>query len=249
MSSSFNLLYLTSSFDFLAYEPMFFSYDFTTSLISSTTSDAANFMSINNVDLVVQALNANPRLSLVTALDLPEIATNSAVEGVFSHEKVFPDLPADYEYLDVEVRRRHKKYPHLTAEEVYERMISPGSDGIEMALRLADEEDSLPIDYSNLFTHNGEVIDVTKLSHQEVINLSMQVEDIAKFEALEHIRSTYICSSPNVKLYYPEPFIASPSFTHNDIGFIHILQYQFWLWFLFIFLIVFFFVSFLCVVR
>ena len=249
MSSSFNLLYLTSSFDFLAYEPMFFSYDFTTSLISSTTSDMANFTAINNVDLVVQALNANPRLSLVTALDLPEIATNSAVEGVFSHEKVFPDLPADYEYLDVEVRRRHKKYPHLTAEEVYERMISPGSDGIEMALRLADEEDSLPIDYSNLFTHNGEVIDVTKLSHQEVINLSMQVEDIAKFEALEHIRSTYICSSPNVKLYYPEPFIASPSFTHNDIGFIHILQYQFWLWFLFIFLIVFFFVSFLCVVR
>ena len=171
------------------------------------------------------------------------------VEGVFSTEKAFPDLPSDFNYLDIEVRRRHKKYPHLTVQEVYDRMISPGSDGIEMALRLADEEDSIPINYSNLFSHNGEVIDVTKLSHKEVINLATTCEDIGQFEALEHIRSTYICSAPNVKLYYPEPFIASPSFTHNDIGFIHILQYQFWLWFLFIFLIVFFFISFLCVVR
>jgi len=149
------------------------------------------------------------------------------VEGVFSTEKAFPDLPSDFSYLDIEVRRRHKKYPHLTVQEVYDRMISPGSDGIEMALRLADEEDSIPINYSNLFSHNGEVIDVTKLSHKEVINLATTCEDIGQFEALEHIRSTYICSAPNVKLYYPEPFIASPSFTHNDIGFIHILQYQF----------------------
>ena len=171
------------------------------------------------MDLTLQLLATNTNLS--------SNVIPSVTEGVFSTERVFPDLPAEFEYLDVEVRRRHKKYPHLTAEEVYERMISPGSDGMEMALRLAEEEDSLPIDYSNLFTHNGEVIDVTKLSHKEVINLSMTVEDISKFESLEHIRSTYICSSPNVKLYYPEPFIASPSFTHNDIGFIHILQYQF----------------------
>jgi len=31
---------------------------------------------------------------------------------------------------------------------------------------------------------------------------------------------------PEVKLYYPEPFIASPSFVHEELWFIHILHYQ-----------------------
>lgn len=33
-------------------------------------------------------------------------------------------------------------------------------------------------------------------------------------------------ATPDVKLYYPEPFIASPSFVHEDLWFIHILHYQ-----------------------
>jgi len=90
---------------------------------------------------------------------------------------------------------------------------------------------------------------VSKLTTQELFNLQSKVDDVDKFESLEHVRSVFYSSTPNVKLYYPEPFIASPSFIHNDIGFLHILQYQFWLWFLFIFLICFFFISFLCVVR
>ena len=36
-------------------------------------------------------------------------------------------------------------------------------------------------------------------------------------------------STPDVKLFYPEPFIASPSFVHEDVWFLHILQYQHWL--------------------
>jgi hypothetical protein len=40
-------------------------------------------------------------------------------------------------------------------------------------------------------------------------------------EALQEVEST-----PDVKLYYPEPFIASPSFVHEDLWFIHILHYQ-----------------------
>jgi excinuclease UvrABC helicase subunit UvrB len=106
-------------------------------------------------------------------------------------------------------------------------MNSLGSDGINMALDLAKEEDQASVDYSNLYTHKGEAIDVTKLSHKDIFNLATQVDDITKFESLEHIRSTYIGTAPNVKLYYAEPFIASPSFMHNDIGFLHILQYQF----------------------
>jgi hypothetical protein len=34
-------------------------------------------------------------------------------------------------------------------------------------------------------------------------------------------------SLPEVKLYYPEPFIASPSFNHEEIWFIHILHYNY----------------------
>jgi hypothetical protein len=56
-------------------------------------------------------------------------------------------------------------------------------------------------------------------------------------------------STPDFKLYYPEPFIASPSFIHEDLWFIHILHYQHWLWFFFISLIMFFFITFINVVR
>lgn len=44
---------------------------------------------------------------------------------------------------------------------------------------------------------------------------------------LEHVRSLFQASTPNQKLYYPAPFIAAPSQMHDDIFFIHILQYQF----------------------
>ena len=36
-------------------------------------------------------------------------------------------------------------------------------------------------------------------------------------------------STPDTKLHYPEPFVASPSFVHEDLWFIHILHYQHWL--------------------
>ena len=56
-------------------------------------------------------------------------------------------------------------------------------------------------------------------------------------------------STPTTKIFYPEPFIASPSFVHEDLWFIHILHYQHWLWFMFISLIMFYFITFINVVR
>lgn len=56
-------------------------------------------------------------------------------------------------------------------------------------------------------------------------------------------------STPDTKLRYPEPFIASPSFVHEDLWFIHILHYNHWLWFMFISLIMFYFITFINVVR
>ena len=38
---------------------------------------------------------------------------------------------------------------------------------------------------------------------------------------------------PNMKFYYPEPFVASPSFVHESLWFVHVLHYQHWLWFLY----------------
>nr|YP_011027846.1 cytochrome c oxidase subunit 2 [Euplotes cristatus]UPM52056.1 cytochrome c oxidase subunit 2 [Euplotes cristatus] len=56
-------------------------------------------------------------------------------------------------------------------------------------------------------------------------------------------------TTPNIKMYYPEPFIASPTFINDDIWFLHITIYQYWLWFIFISLIVFFFLGFLITLR
>ena len=74
------------------------------------------------------------------------------------------------------------------------------------------------------------MINVSKLNMRELMTLAWETDDMGKYEKLESlacVRSMYHSSIPQVKLYYPEPFIASPSFIHNDIGFIHILQYQF----------------------
>jgi heme/copper-type cytochrome/quinol oxidase subunit 2 len=167
--------------------------------------------------------------------------------SAFNNTETEPDL----QYFEVEIRRRHRRFPHLTRDEIAEIMMdcNGSSAQMDMSLALFDDMDNTPTDYSNLFEHQGRVLDVSKLEPREVIKLAREVEDINKFESLEHIRSMYIGTAPNVKLVYPEPFVASPSFILNDLGYLHILQYQFWLWFVFIFLIVFYFVSFLCVVR
>ena len=59
----------------------------------------------------------------------------------------------------------------------------------------------------------------------------------------------YHYSTPTIKLYYPEPFIASPQFSHEDYWFLHIVIYQYWLWFFFIYCIIFYFLVFLVTVR
>ena len=89
----------------------------------------------------------------------------------------------------------------------------------------------------------------SNLYTKSLITFINQTEDVNLYNNLENITSIYHYSIPNVKLAYPEPFIASPSFMHTDLWFVHILVYQYWLWFFFIFLIVFFFITFLCTLR
>jgi hypothetical protein len=151
----------------------------------------------------------------------------SSVETLFPLEVDEFTLPAEFKAVEREMRYLQKKYAHLGIENVYEEMFSLSSKGMKIALDLADKADNTPTNYSNILNEDGMLIDVTKLNTKEIVYLASSVEDASRFESLEHIKSLYMGTSPNVKLYYPEPFIASPSFVHNDIGYIHILQYQF----------------------
>jgi len=91
--------------------------------------------------------------------------------------------------------------------------------------------------------------DDSDLYTKSLITYIDKIDEMSIFQNLENISSIYHYSVPNVKLAYPEPFIASPSFIHSDLWFTHIAVFQYWLWFAFIFIIVFFFLTFLCTVR
>lgn len=90
-------------------------------------------------------------------------------------------------------------------------------------------------DFNFIFLNNN-----INLYSQSLITFINQTQDANFFNNLENVKTIYHYSIPNVKLSYPEPFIASASFMHTDIWFVHILVYQYWLWFVFVFLIVFF---------
>lgn len=70
-------------------------------------------------------------------------------------------------------------------------------------------------DYSNY--SNLKFFENNNLYTNSLITFIDQIEDLNKYPNLENITSIYHYSVPNVKLSYPEPFIASPSFIHNDL--------------------------------
>jgi hypothetical protein len=53
--------------------------------------------------------------------------------------------------------------------------------------------------------------------NESLVNFMMQTQDLSYFDNLENLKTTYHYSIPNVRLSYPEPFIASPSFIHSDL--------------------------------
>ena len=113
------------------------------------------------------------------------------------------------------------------------------------------ESPRLPTNHSNLLTLRGKTTDVSKLTPAEDIMFLQELpwDRMDEYLSLECVRTQSQASTPTRKLHYPEPFIASASFVHTDIAFIHILHYNYWLWFVFVFLIVFFFITFLCTIR
>ena len=80
-----------------------------------------------------------------------------------------------------------------------------------------------------------------------VYDSSNEAQELQK--EYDKFSSLYHFSTPNVKLYYPEPFVASGTFIHYDLWFLHIAIYQYWLWFFFVSIIIFFFISYLVACR
>lgn len=208
--------------------------EYSLTLLNSTLS------TINFADIIITHFN-NLQIDTVEV----EIPTSFyAVSG----DKTF-DNYHDYALhrLDLELNRRQKRRPDLTKDQIFELMNGLDSDSI--AYCLEEIENAPAPDTSNIFKHKGQEIDVTKLSRDEIFHYLVTIDETKELMNLEHVRTMFHVSTPNEMLHYPEPFTASPSFIHEDLHFLHILHYQFWLWFFFIFLIVFFFISFLCTVR
>jgi hypothetical protein len=67
-------------------------------------------------------------------------------------------------------------------------------------------------DFNFIFLNNNK-----NLHSKTLITFINQTEDLDFFQSLENIKTIYHYSIPNVRLSYPEPFIASASFMHNDI--------------------------------
>jgi len=52
----------------------------------------------------------------------------------------------------------------------------------------------------------------------DFLNFFEQTQEIIRLTShLDNLDSIYHYSVPNIKLFYPEPFIASASFMHSDI--------------------------------
>jgi len=157
-------------------------------------------------------------------LETPEPQTFYAVSG----DKVFHDY---HEYalhrLDVELTRRQKLRPDLTKERIFELM--NGLDSESIAYLLDEFENEPAPDTSNIFRYKGQDIDVTKLSDEEIFHYLITVDETEDLLNLEHVRTIFHVTTPNEVLHYPEPFTASASFIHEDLHFLHILHYQFWL--------------------
>ncbi len=215
---------------------------------------------------------------LTSYLSLDMFSTNSPLSNSWLQDtSLLQTIPGDYltvllntaqnTHFDFKIYNYDRDYPSLF-------VVTP-EDGLEifgdyiekkaLLMGFVQDDSSLfpyrPSDFetkpdiavntSNLLTLRGKVTDVSKLSSNELINFlyNLPQDKMDEYLNLECIKAQSQASTPTRKMHYPEPFIASASFIHTDIAFIHILHYNYWLWFFFIFLIVFFFLTFLCTVR
>ena len=81
--------------------------------------------------------------------------------------------------------------------------------------------------FSNIIVENSQPEALKEVLDFYNIKQTLQDLDLWIENKQEVLISEWITSTPEVKLFYPEPFIASPSFNHEEIWFIHILHYNY----------------------
>ena len=95
---------------------------------------------------------------------------------------------------------------------------------------VSDIENNVLFSTSKLLAKDIESLSVLKADLDSMFDVFPEYANIIErfeFHNIEDDGSlTEALSTPDVKLYYPEPFIASPSFVHEDLWFIHVLHYQ-----------------------
>ena len=73
--------------------------------------------------------------------------------------------------------------------------------------------------HTNKINFKGRILDVSELEESDVLVLARQmtINESNELFFTEHVQSMFQVSTPKVKLYYPEPYIASPSLIHEDL--------------------------------
>jgi hypothetical protein len=102
-----------------------------------------------------------------------------------------------------------------------------GLDGDSIAYYFEELENEPAPVKSNMFRLGGKDVDVSTLSEKEIFGWLLTIDETQELMNLEHVRTMLQVTTPNETLHYPEAFIASPSFIHDDLHFLHILHYQF----------------------
>lgn len=183
----------------------------------SQNAQLSDFSFLTNLE----NLSFNIHQTLLT----PEVKLPDTFYAV-SGDRVFDDY---HEYalyrLDLELTRRQKLRPDLSKDQIFKLM--NGLDSESIAYFLEEFENEPAPDKSNVFRHKGQDIDVTKLSEQEIFHYLLTLDDATELKNLEHVRTMFHVTTPNEVLHYPEPFIASASFIHEELHFLHIVHYQF----------------------
>ena len=178
-----------------------------------------------NIDLSVTLTQTLPKIKNFNFPLEPIFQYTSLKERTLKPDILFPDLYFLPFKSDCDVYQDYlKKKLFRTGLEEDEI-----GDLFNYKTRARGVKKETPLDYSNKMFHKGRSIDMTKLSteeHLKVLN-EFGYEQLRQYNNLECIRSLHHISTPTRKLHYPEPFIASPSFIHTDIGFIHVLHYQY----------------------
>ena len=203
------------------------------------------FLDFTQVDLSLRTVTTHPTwlttyftyypnwpLTLPKKLFLTEVR-------ILTYDPEFPDLFffSDFDNTELYIDYMNKKAQRwgLDKNDLLQVISSPKTNAHFNKFELTEN--------SNTISYRGQDYYIPDLSFEERLTLlnKLTYDQLSKYNSLECIRAEHHISTPSRKLQYPEPYIASASFVHTDIGFIHILHYQYWLWFFFIFLIIFFF--------